>query len=320
MKKHAAADADVLSRVKMDLESKADTQFEQNNLFSKAREHRAVARAALRKLFVQAPLARVGGPNLEPELDKTSSVNLSIEQLEQLGLVKRAYQLTPKEKRATLTGTLDKSPSTDESTGWLAQFKGTPLFDKARKLEAMQVRYDLADNAKAQKRQLEQANTPPTPPPDDSHYRAGEALRLKRRELELKRRLMALNDRGGTEKTAEMKAIPSHWEGDGEGLHEAVEMLIGRKKGIPVLATTGSKQKEASGKNCPTMKKKVKKASIAPHVDEWFEKNAHLFRTEAMRRFPELQKVGTTLLPLKKKSTARSGPIPVQASCTGGAA
>ena len=30
-------------------------------------------------------------------------------------------------------------------------------------------------------------------------------------------------------KIAEMRAVPNHWEGDGKGLHEAIERMIGRK-------------------------------------------------------------------------------------------
>lgn len=171
----------------LELESKADTQFEANNLFANARANRTQARASLKKLFVQAPVATTMAPNLQPELDKMSSVELSIEMQEQLGLVKRAYQVKTSKKR-TLAEAADKT---------------CPMKKTATKRES-----------------------------------------------------------------------------------------------------------------------KTKKASVAPHVDAWFEKNAHLLRSEAQNRFPELLKVAAEpkLLASKIRRSPTSGPTPVQSALTGGSA
>lgn len=71
----------------------------------------------------------------------------------------------------------------------------------------------------------------------------------------------------------------------------------------------------------------VKTASVAPRVDEWFEKNSSVFLSEAQRRFPELLKVagnecgklpGAVLA--KRARTSSSGPIPSQSMLSGGSA
>jgi hypothetical protein len=43
-------------------------------------------------------------------------------------------------------------------------------------------------------------------------------------------------------KTAEMRAVPNHWEGDGDGFHEAIEVLTGKR---PITTRTGGKAKIA---------------------------------------------------------------------------
>jgi hypothetical protein len=61
----------------------------------------------------------------------------------------------------------------------------------------------------------------------------------------------------------------------------------------------------------------VKTASIAPRVDAWFEKNAHLLLTEAQRRYPELLKAAAVPSPTLKRG--KSTPM-VQSSLAGGSA
>lgn len=68
----------------------------------------------------------------------------------------------------------------------------------------------------------------------------------------------------------------------------------------------------------PTRAAQVSKtASIAPRVDAWFEKNAHLLLTEAQRRYPELLKAAAIPSPTLKRG--KSTPM-VQSSLAGGSA
>lgn len=70
-----------------------------------------------------------------------------------------------------------------------------------------------------------------------------------------------------------------------------------------------------------------KTASVAPRVDEWFEKNSSVFLSDAQRRFPELLKVaGNEQAKLpgavlnKRPKTSSSGPISSQSMLSGGSA
>lgn len=78
-------------------------------------------------------------------------------------------------------------------------------------------------------------------------------------------------------KVAEMRAVPNHWEGDGDGFHEAIEVLTGKR---PVTMRTGGKAKiareltEAARDKIPTKEFAIPEKEKYPIHDEPHARNA----------------------------------------------
>ena len=88
----------------------------------------------------------------------------------------------------------------------------------------------------------------------------------------------------------------------------------------PNMLETPPTELDAAGAQISTSSKQASVApayEIAPRVDAWFEKNAHLLMTEAQRRYPELLKVAAIPSPTLKRG--KSTPI-IKSSLSGGSA
>jgi hypothetical protein len=95
------------------------------------------------------------------------------------------------------------------------------------------------------------------------------------------------------------------------------------KPGQPASTGVGDGAKLTNQACSPSKPKKLslkKTASVAPSVDQWFEKNAQALLTEAQQRFPELLKVAQPVPVDKTIKPKTNGKTPAQASLSGGAA
>lgn len=116
--------------------------------------------------------------------------------------------LQGKDKKADVGGSnvaVSESSSLDDNY-WLKKFKGTPFEARARYLEALQIKLDLAQNRRQQVEAVK-----PKPPPEPITPEPGgqerEQLRLKKRELEMQLQLSQLSPK---EKAAFAKEAFKH--------------------------------------------------------------------------------------------------------------